>query len=512
MVLLTFTQNFWRWVLVCGLSLTLFWPLLSITRPASVTAQSGNARASQTCFAEVKWNYLTNLRRGPGTNFGIKRQMRWGTEMRVFGRDAEGEWWQVHVPEVDMVGWLWEENINLYGKCDTVPDNSNNPEPASAPSPPPAMPIPEFAVDIEFSEHDRVFYLNDGMIYVRRTVEEPELMQAHMVIADLAAPQLDVQVTVGAEPLVTNKLVSEMARENEALVAINGDFYGGNYLPQSLTVVDGEVITSPKFRATFALTEDHEAFIGYFTRAWTWDGSVVAENDAFIPLQLANQPCDPAWMCLYTDFLGEMRVAYGYDGLRVLLDEDFEVVEINENQYFKIPEGHYVLRAGSYSPAGQWIRDHVEVGDTLEVNLTTDPPWQDYEYAVSGGPIIVEDGEFRQDCDPEIPEAERVCEEFDDLFRSIHYFDVHIPRSAVGLNAEGNVLYLVMVEGYEVDHSGGITQRDLAEVFVELGAETAMEFDGGGSSGLWIGDGHVNDFGARGERRVTNALLLFWEE
>jgi exopolysaccharide biosynthesis protein len=63
-----------------------------------------------------------------------------------------------------------------------------------------------------------------------------------------------------------------------------------------------------------------------------------------------------------------------------------------------------------------------------------------------------------------------------------------------------------------VTDSGGLTQREFAELFIAFGADQAMEFDGGGSASLWIDEGFVNDFGYRGERRVTNSLMLFWEE
>lgn len=494
----------------------LFMAALSIVAvlflPLETSAQQ-KVRVQQTCHAEVKWNYLTNLRRGPGTSYGIHRQLRWdNAEMWVFGQNEASDWFQVEVADPAMVGWVWRENINLFGKCDDLRVTEENPEPERAPVPPPAVDVPEFAADLQFREIDQVWQLNSGMLYMRRSTESP-LMQLHMIIADLDNPNLDVSVHVGAVPNTNATLVSEMVADAGALVAINGDFYSGNYMPQGLTVIDGDVVVAPKFRATFAVTEDKEPFIGYFTRGWTWSASVIADNGAVIPLQLMNSPCDPRWLCIFSDHIGGLPNRTGFNGLRVVVSPDNEVLSIEKaNSYLEVPRDHFVLLAGEFTSTGEWVMENLEVGDEIDINLDTDPNWTDFQHAISGGPIIVQDGQWRQDCDPDLPEEERECEEFDELFRLSHYFDNSIPRTAIGVNQDDNLLYLVMVEGYEVDHSNGITQRRLAEFFLEFDTDFAMELDGGGSSGMWVGPTFVSDYPIRGERRVSNALMIFWNE
>lgn len=479
--------------------------------PETASAQTP-PRAQLSCHAEVRWNYLTNLRRGPGTNFGVKRQLDWrGPDLWVFGKDAEAEWFHVYLSEPEMLGWVWKENINIFGKCDDLPDMSANPEIENTPPRPPQMDLPDFAADLDFTENDTVFFLNSGMIYIRREIEEMPL-QAHMVVIDLTAEQLHIEPYIGAVPFTSATLVSEMVAQTGAYIAINGDFYAGNYMPQGITVIDGEVITSPKFRASFALTEDNEPYIGYFTQEWSWQASVQTEDEeAWIPLQLMNVPCDPGWLCLYSDAVGYLPNRFGFEGVHVLLDENLEVVAI-QSGYIDIPEGHYVLQGGYNTATGNWLLENLEIGEKIILNLTTDPPWQDYEQIISGGPFILEDSEFRQDCDPDADEEERICEEFAENFRGSHYGENHIPRTGVGYSSDSQLLYLAVVEGYEIDHSGGMTQNEFAEFFREFGADYAMEFDGGGSSGMWIDEGFVNDFGSRGERKLSNALMIFWDD
>ena len=482
-----------------------------IPRPETILAQTPQ-RVELSCHAEVRWNYLTNLRRGPSTNFGIQRQLDWRTpDLWVFGQDTEGEWFHAYLSEPEMTGWVWRENINLYGKCDDLPDTSANPEIETTPNRPPQMDLPDFAADLKFTENDTVYWLNSGMLYVRHEIEDPAL-QIHMVVIDLTAEALHIEPYIGAVPHTSATLVSEMVAETGAYIAINGDFYAGNYMPQGLTVIDGEVITSPKFRASFALTEDNEPFIGHFTTEWSWQASVqTTDEESWIPLQLMNVPCDPGWLCLYSDAVGFLPNRFGFEGIHVLINEDLEVVSV-QSGYVDIPEGHYVLQGGYNTATGQWLLENLEVGDSIILNLTTDPAWQDYQNAISGGPLILEESEFRQDCDPEVDEEERICEEFADNFRVSHYGENHIPRTGIGYSEDKNLLFLTVVEGYEIDHSGGLTQREFADFFLGFGADYAMEFDGGGSSSMWIENGFVNDFGSRGERKLSNALMIYWDE
>lgn len=483
------------WVVIGGI------PLAYSDDDAKVT------EVSQTCFAEVKWTYWNYLRRGPSENYGIKRNIPSGVELRVLGRNEADTWVQVHLPSPSMVGWMQTENISLYGHCRDLPITVDNLEPETPTVAPDTLPLPSYAENLDFADTERIFYLNDGMLYVRH--EEPEL-RAHMVIVDLNNPAVDVAVSLGAVANVHKGFVSEMVAEHGALVGINGDFYVQNYMPQGLTVIDHQIVSAPLKRATFAITDDGEVYMGYFTENWTWDGTVIAPNGEGIPLQRANIPCNDEWVCIHTDVWPGLPLSDGYAGLRILLSPEFEVVSITIDEPLLVPDGHYVLRTGSYTEAGKWLLERLEVGDTVEVNMTTTPAWQDYAYAISGGPMLVRDGEFWQECDFDLPEDERECEDFNNDFRNAHYGGARIARSGVGYNRSDHLLILIMVEGSEVYGSKGIAHEDFANLFIRLGAESAMEFDGGGSSILWVDRNPVNSFTDEGERPITNALLVFW--
>jgi hypothetical protein len=57
------------------------------------------------------------------------------------------------------------------------------------------------------------------------------------------------------------------------------------------------------------------------------------------------------------------------------------------------------------------------------------------------------------------------------------------PRSAAGLSPDGNILYLLAVDGRR-PASAGVTEAELALILKQIGAYNGLNFDGGGSTSL----------------------------
>ena len=64
------------------------------------------------------------------------------------------------------------------------------------------------------------------------------------------------------------------------------------------------------------------------------------------------------------------------------------------------------------------------------------------------------------------------------------------PRTAVGYNSDKSLLYMLVVDGRKAGGSSGVTQQQLAWIMRNIGCSDAMNFDGGGSSTMY-----VNGFG-----------------
>ncbi len=120
-------------------------------------------------------------------------------------------------------------------------------------------------------------------------------------------------------------------------------------------------------------------------------------------------------------------------------------------------------------------------------NWSTPAAWM--RNAVGGRPLLVRDGEAltsfnRTDCS-----------------------DRH-PRTAVGLSRDRQTLYLAVVDGRS-GVSVGMNCRELATLMAGLGAWTAMNLDGGGSTTMWLrGAGVLNAPSDGTERTVSNHLAV----
>ncbi|WP_396451775.1 phosphodiester glycosidase family protein, partial [Actinomadura sp.] len=88
------------------------------------------------------------------------------------------------------------------------------------------------------------------------------------------------------------------------------------------------------------------------------------------------------------------------------------------------------------------------------------------------------------------------------------------PRTAAGVSRGGRHLFLVVVDGRS-ERSGGLTLAELADLLDELGADDAVNLDGGGSSTLVTRDPGAASVTVRntpadgGERAVANGIGVF---
>ena len=84
------------------------------------------------------------------------------------------------------------------------------------------------------------------------------------------------------------------------------------------------------------------------------------------------------------------------------------------------------------------------------------------------------------------------------------YLDHVHPRTAVGIDASGSKLIIVVVDGRQPNYSDGANMQELADILLENGAVDALNLDGGGSSTLVIegADGQPIQLGSAIHTRI----------
>ena len=84
------------------------------------------------------------------------------------------------------------------------------------------------------------------------------------------------------------------------------------------------------------------------------------------------------------------------------------------------------------------------------------------------------------------------------------------PRTAMGLTEDKNTFILLVVDGRNAPTSVGMYGTELASLMHQLGAHTAFNLDGGGSSQMWVqGQGTINRPSGGSPRSVPNSWGIF---
>ncbi len=139
------------------------------------------------------------------------------------------------------------------------------------------------------------------------------------------------------------------------------------------------------------------------------------------------------------------------------------------------------------------VKVYDETATTAE-QLLADGVWN----TLSFGPSLLDNGDV----------AEGIEDVEVDTNFGNHSIQGEQPRTAVGI-IDDNHLVFVVVDGRSPGYSAGVTMTGLAEIMQGLGATTAYNIDGGGSSTMYFNGELVNNpLGENKERGTSDILYI----
>ena len=112
--------------------------------------------------------------------------------------------------------------------------------------------------------------------------------------------------------------------------------------------------------------------------------------------------------------------------------------------------------------------------------------WKGIAYACGGGDLLVEDGEALTSFTLDTKDEQRA-------------------RTAIGRKSDGT---LVIYTADESSNSAGIDLYDLADKMAELGCDTALNLDGGGSATLYFNGKVMNKLIGNTQRPCADFLYF----
>lgn len=212
-------------------------------------------------------------------------------------------------------------------------------------------------------------------------------------------------------------------------------------------------------------------------------------------------------LILFTDDLGTATPAG--PGTQAVIGADGTVLSAGDRTAVNVPAGGYVVQG--IGAAGTWLAQYAVAGHPLAVTerlqtISGQPiPLNPGLSIASAAPILVANG--RTDIDA-ISEGNFVPA--DPTF-NYSWGEDRQARTIAGINAEGDLL-LVTVDGAAPGVSEGATLSEEAALMQSLGAVTAMNLDGGGSTAFAVNGVQVNHPAyATGERNVGNFVAVLPE-
>ncbi len=325
----------------------------------------------------------------------------------------------------------------------------------------------------------------------------------NIVEVNLKDKNTSVKLMNSENGLMTFQTVSQMANKNEAIAAINGDFFNGTSKKGNtigLSISDGDFLTSTYYEneikdtfATFVLDEKDNAWFDYFHNKITIENT---KNDEVFAIGEYNKvSSNYIYPVIYTPEWGEYSIGNVDNGIPLteMVVKNGKVTEIRDDgEPVEIPSKGYVV--STIGETAERMKEIFAKGNKVKLNIDLELDIDEVEMAVSGGAMLLVDGE--------------IPEKFSANITGSH------PRTAIGLSEDEETLYLITVDG-RMESSIGMTQTELAEFLKEKEIYTAMNLDGGGSTTMVarrLGNDFIetiNKVSGGTQRLVTNAIGIF---
>lgn len=305
-----------------------------------------------------------------------------------------------------------------------------------------------------------VRFTNDGWLNI------------NVLRVDLSDPYVKIDTMTNANSIKSLTSVKSMAGLNGAIAAINGGFFNwmkdsGSGYPDGPVVQSENIITASSAynmyndsMASISIDKLNQVLYNY----WKTDITLLAPNGNSTGVGQYNKTSGFD----YADFTILDRkwanTSIGADAARPdiveMVVDGGKVTEIRESQpAASIPQNGYVVVTRQVG--GQFIKSNFKVGDNVAMSITTTPDWNKLKMAITGGAILVKDGQIPAVFSNNITGRQ--------------------PRTAIGSTSDGKKLLLVTVDGRQ-NSSIGMTQTELANFMLSIGAYNALNLDGGGST------------------------------
>ncbi|MBE7037543.1 MAG: phosphodiester glycosidase family protein [Ruminococcaceae bacterium] len=305
----------------------------------------------------------------------------------------------------------------------------------------------------------------DGLEFKNiRSLTDAGWLNINIATADLNKDYIDIELLKNEEDIRKLENVKSLANNNDTHIAVNGDFFSwasdekGMGSSVGVEIKDGNLLTSysraSTSQAVFMKAEDKNMLFDYIDTYM----SITAPNGEGEVLKHINKYDDLSGIVLYNKYWG--KTSPGSQSFQVeMVVEDDIVTAINYDQGpCEIPENGYVL--SFLKDQSTFLIDNFSVGDKISIDVNIEPDYENINLAMGGGTLLVKDGKIAP---------------------NTHNISGLNPRTALGLDESGKILYFITIDGRQKE-SVGVSLQTLSEILINNGVYNAINLDGGGST------------------------------
>ena len=281
--------------------------------------------------------------------------------------------------------------------------------------------------------------------------------------------------------LNSRRNISTIAKNNKAIVAINGTYFKPQTgVPLGTLMINHKIYTGPVYdRVAMGIFADDNPF----EIARVQLNAQIQGSGVTIKVDNINQPrMLSTYVLCYTPEWGQNSPYAPKYGMNLLV-EDNVITKASANP-IRIPQNGYVI-SGPKSILQPLLKNK-----DAKLTISTNPEWKNVKHIISGGPYLVKDGEVFVDM----------------TAQKLQAIGGRNPRSAIGYTIDNNLIF-VTADGRE-DSSIGMTLMEIGAFMKSIGCINAMNLDGGGSTVMYVKGEVVNKPVQKGGIPLSNAIVL----
>jgi len=293
------------------------------------------------------------------------------------------------------------------------------------------------------------------------------------------AKDFEVKPAIASKTLANKRTVRTIAQNTNAIVAINGGFFKPQTgVPLGTLMINKKLYTGPIYdRVALGIFEN-----GYDVGRVQLNAKITGNGNE-IKIDNINQPrMLSSYTIAYTGDWGSTAPASPQYGVQLQIVGN-KITAVSANP-LSIPKNGVVL-VGPKSQLGKLFG-----AEYVDLQINTNPKWENVKHIISGGPYLVKDDEIFIDM----------------TAQKLQSIGGRNPRTAIGYTKD-NDLVLVAIDGRE-GSSIGLTLVELANLMKGLGCTNAINLDGGGSTVMYVNGRIVNNPHQPGGIALSNALVI----